>query len=603
MTTHTAANSADGSPKHDEAEGPDFLAGYSAVSDSSHHHVGHGPSTFRRLLTILEPEAAEIRMILLFSVAVGLLALATPIAVEALVNSVAFGGLIQPVVVLSLMLFACLATAALISALEYYVVELIQRRMFVRAAARATAALSRTATIDDPHQMSPAILTNRFLEVAQIQKVTAMLLLDVVTIVLITTIGMIVLAFYHPVLLAFDIGLTVAIIIMVFGLARNGVTTSVEESLAKHGLVRWLEQLAQRGTTFRSREGAQLATDVSAALTMKYLANRAVHFRTVYRQLNFGLGLQVVASVILLGLGGKLVIDGQMTLGQLVAAELIMTLITGQLARLGKYVESYYDLAASIDKLETLLDIPVERTGGEQPAGEPGRAALRVRNVSFRFGTDYLLFRGVTFEAAPGSAVAIMGGEGSGKSVLASLIVGAREASSGVVELDGVDLRRWDLPTLRDRVALVQSEGIVEATIVENVRLARERVDVDAVRRALTAVELLDEVAILPHGIDATLALDGFPLSRGQMRRLLLARALAGGPGMLLLDGILDNIEPVRRRRIWNNVRRKYPSTIVVLTSDPETAGLCDAIIDLDRRDPQEDDADPSDDAADTSDN
>jgi ABC-type protease/lipase transport system fused ATPase/permease subunit len=152
---------------------------------------------------------------------------------------------------------------------------------------------------------------------------TAALLLDGISILLTTLIGMTVLAFYHPVLLAFDIGLTVAILLLVISLSRREVATAVDESLAKHALVRWLEQLSQPGITFHSRSGMQLGSDVAASLTAHYLEARTSYFRIVFRQLTFGLAIQVLSLVLLLGLGGWLVINGQMTLGQLVAAALL----------------------------------------------------------------------------------------------------------------------------------------------------------------------------------------------------------------------------------------------------------------------------------------
>jgi len=563
------------------------LTGYSAVADLAHPHHTHGPTPFRRLIELLRPERAEVRMIFLFTAVVGLLTLASPIAVEALVNSVAFGGLIQPVVVLSVMLLACLALAAAMSALEFYVVELIQRRIFARAAARATTTLAGLADSSSVGQ-SPRVLANRFLEVAQIQKISATLLLDGSTMLLTTIIGMTVLAFYHPVLLAFDVGLILAVVFQLFAMSRHGVDTAVEESLAKHGVVRWFEQVSQPTTAFRSHSGRQLAVDAAAALTSDYLDARRRHFRIVFRQLIYGLALQAAALVLILGLGGWLVIAGQMTLGQLVASELIITAVTAQLAKLGKFLESFYDLMASVDKLDSLLDLPVERAGGESPRPAAAGSTLAVRSVAYRHDADRRLFSAVDFHLAPGDTLAVLAGEGRGKSILASLLVGRREPTGGLIEGYGVDLRRWDLSMLRDRVVLVESAGTVEATVLENVRLSREGITVGDVRAALAAVELLDDVLQLPGGIDSPLGLDGEPLSSGQVRRLELARALAGRPGLLLVDGVFDRLEPQRRRRIWDRIRRDYPSTVVVLTDDPEVASCCRATVRLEDSVPDE---------------
>lgn len=564
-----------------------FLSHYTAVADVEHHER-HGPSPLRKWLRMIRPEHAEIRMMVLFTATVGLLALASPIAVEALVNSVAFGGLIQPVVVLALMLLACLVFAAGLTAFEYYLAELIQRRLFLRSAAHATLALTRARLQSGPHT-NPTVMVNRFLEVAQIQKITAALLLDGISILLTTLIGMTVLAFYHPILLAFDIGLTVAILLLVIPLSRRGVATAVDESLAKHALVRWLEQLSQPGITFHSHSGRQLGGDVAASLTAHYLEARTSHFRIVYRQLTFGLAIQVLSLVLLLGLGGWLVINGQMTLGQLVAAELIIALVTGQLAKVGKYLESYYDLMASVDKLDSLLDHEVERAGGETPPANPAGASVQIRGAAFRFTADQPTLQPVHADVEPGGALGVVGEEGTGKTVLADILLARRAPTSGVVVIDGVDLRQWDLASLRERVAYVGEDGsLLEATLLENVRQARESIDLDGVRSALTAVELLEESLRLPAGLETRINVDGAPLSRGQARRLRVAAALAGKPGLLILDGVLDPLDDRRRLRVWQAIRRAYPSTVILLTRDRNTARLCDASLELTSATPED---------------
>lgn len=576
--TVTNAHEVENRPPSAYAAG--FLSHYSAIADTE-HHAHRGPSPLRKWLAMIRPERAEIRMIVLFTATVGLLALASPIAVEALVNSVAFGGLIQPVVVLTLMLLACLVFAAGLTAFEYYLTELIQRRLFLRSAAKATLTLTRSRSQHGSHT-NPTVLVNRFLEVAQIQKITAALLLDGISILLTTLIGMTVLAFYHPVLLAFDIGLTTAILLLIIPLSRRGVATAVDESLAKHSLVRWLEQLSLPGVTFHSREGMQLGSDVAASLTAHYLEARTSHFRIVFRQLTFGLAIQVLSLVLLLGLGGWLVINGQMTLGQLVAAELIIALITGQLAKVGKYLESYYDLMASVDKLDSLLNRELERVGGETPQANPAGAALQLRDAAFRHSADQPLLQHLNASVEPGDTLAVLGDEGTGKTILSEILLALRTPSSGVVEVDGVDLKQWELAVLRERVAYVGEEGpLLEATLLENVRQARDSVDLDGVRSALATVELLEESTRLPDGLETRVGVDGAPLSCGQARRLRLAAALAGRPKLLLLDGVLDRLDESRRLRLWHSIRRSYPSTLIVLTRDVRTARLCDASLEL----------------------
>ncbi len=319
----------------------------SSRSDTADHEH---PSPLGRLFGLIRPERSDIGAVIVFSIVVGILALASPIAVEALVNTVAFGRYLQPVIILALMLLTFLGFAAAIRALNTYVVEIIQRRLFVRVVEDLAYRLPRVEQAALDGQYGPE-LTNRFFDVVTVQKVTAALLLDGIAIVLQTVIGMAVLAFYHPFLLGFDFALLVSIAFAIFVLGRGAVKTAVKESKVKYAVAAWMEELTRNPTAFKMHGGMNLALERADKLAVDYLDARKKHFRIVLRQIVFALVLQAVAATALLGLGGWLVIMGELTLGQLVAAELIVMMIVGSFAKLGKHMESFYDLLASVDKL------------------------------------------------------------------------------------------------------------------------------------------------------------------------------------------------------------------------------------------------------------
>ncbi len=198
-----------------------------------------------------------------------------------------------------------------------------------------------------------------------VQKVTAGLLLDGITLVVSALIGMSVLAIYHPWLLGFDLVLLSLMTFAIFVLGRRAVSSSIEESLAKYRTASWLEDIAACPTAFRYHGATEFAMERADRHIFDYLKARRRHFRVLFRQMLFALVLQALASTALLGLGGWLVISGQLTLGQLVAAELIVAVIVGSFTKLGKHLESYYDVMASMDKLGHLFDIPVERQDGQ----------------------------------------------------------------------------------------------------------------------------------------------------------------------------------------------------------------------------------------------
>ncbi len=174
-----------------------------------------------------------------------------------------------------------------------------------------------------------------------IQKAAAVLLMDGLSIVLTTTIGLLLLAFYHPFLMGFAIVLVISMISITWVLGRGGVRTAIDESIVKYRIAHWMQDILAAPSAFKINGGENLAIERSNRLLTEYLEMRSYQFRVLIRQISFAIGLQVIASTALLGLGGYLVITRQLTLGQLVASELVVAVVVGAFAKLGKSLEKY----------------------------------------------------------------------------------------------------------------------------------------------------------------------------------------------------------------------------------------------------------------------
>lgn len=564
---------------------------------------GEPLTPFQRLLRLMNPERQDVLVVVIFAITIGFFLLATPIAVQSIVNSVALGGTLQPLVAVAIFLALALTFAATLSAIQTWVVELIQRRLFVRAFSDLAGRLPRVQSwLYDSGFRAERV--NRFFDVLTIQKSAAKLLIDALGVVLAIIVGLGVLAFYHPFLLAFDLVLLAVIAIVVLGPRRRGERTAIQESSAKYEVAAWLEEIASSPLAFRNSGSEAWVFERADALSRNWVAARSTHFRTLFGQILGALALQVVASTSLLAIGGVLVIQGSLTLGQLVAAELIVSAVVASVAKMGKFLETWYDLIAALAKVGSLLDLPVESSLGEHHGFGLGHDAARdpyARRPKSVVGAELEMLdvswsakHGPTrIEAAslcvkPGERVALTGLNGAERLAMVDLVWRLRIPDAGVIRLDGRDLRDLSPDFLRREVSVVSQIEVIHGSVRDNVRLRRGFVSNDDARVALECVGLREVFARFEGGLDEVLHPDARLIGDDDLRQLMLARAIAGDPRLLVIDSCGSGAGAKFRQGIESILARDDQRTILVLTNESEIPKGCDRTIALGPTSPQQ---------------
>lgn len=532
---------------------------------------------FRRFIAFLKPEAADVRNILVFSIIIGLLSLTLPLAVEAIVNTIAFGRYLQPLIVLCLIVLVFLGFRAGLSVLMTVVTEIIQRKLFVRTVEDLSYRLTRVPLSTWQKYHGPE-LVNRFFDIVNVQKVTSKLLLESLMLALQTIIGLTVLAFYHPFLLGYDIGLLAMMTVVLYFMGRGAVRTAIQESELKYETAAWLQEIVRHPSTFKYNGGLGFAINRADELAARYINQRQSHFRILIRQISFAMTMQVIAATVLLALGGYLVIAQQMTLGQLVAAELIVTVILGSFAKLGKDLESFYDLMASVDKLGKLFDLPVETIDKLHLTKRPG--AYRMTLVDVQIGTKPNSPASIEFEA--GQSYALYGPSGLERRKLIEILVGQSKPSSGHILLDDFRVDAIAAESLQEKVSLIREIELFEGTVDENLRLGRENVGSADINDMVSRLGFRKTLVALPEGFGTKLSISGYPLSPDQAIRLVIARALIAKPGILFIDGLLDRLSDEEAEDLLPRLESfAEATTIIVATGRRSIARWAQHCIDL----------------------
>lgn len=481
---------------------------------------------------ILGPDRPFFTLAIIYGAGISLLSLATPISVQLLINSVANQALPAPLFTLSGILFVLLMLSAVMSAMRAYLMEIFGQRFFARMVAEITlrAVHARNPFFGDERKVD---LFDRYFEVMNIQKAMPSLLIGLFTILLQSAVGFVVTSFYHPFFLGFNL-----IFILVTWLiwrvwSRGAMTSRIELSHAKYETAHWLESVGSSNGFYKSNRHLDFAIDRSEAKTAAYIAAYRRHVRYSLTQTTAFLVLYAVASAGLLAMGGWLVIQSQLSIGQLVAAELILSSIFYGAAQLGPYLDTFYDLVAALEELHLLNDIPQE-TPGSVGAIAQARSDLAFADVRL----DDMRFE---MAIAHGSRL-IASADDDVQRAFSLLLKRDRRPTGGFVTLGGADLATLDAYDLRGDVIVLDRPMIVESSIIDYLKLASPDDSPTAMMSAVRAASLDRRIGRLPEGLHTVLSQTGWPLSVPETMRLKFAGALLAEPKILVLSPLFDMV-------------------------------------------------------------
>jgi ATP-binding cassette subfamily B protein len=282
-----------------------------------------------------------------------------------------------------------------------------------------------------------------------------------------------------------------------------------------------------------------------------------------------GMFVTSLAGIVILWYGGHRVLDGALTIGELLFFHSLLGYLLGPLERLASVNLKLQDALVAVDRLYQILDIEGEALNSPRKMAFPGgRLGLELQQVCFRYGCRANVLEDVNLRIPAGQTVAILGESGSGKSTLLKLLMGFYEPTAGRVLVGRTDMRHFDLQSLRRRIGLVaQDPFIFNGSVRENIALAAPEATAEEIAAAARAAGLEEFIGALPERFDTLIGERGANLSGGQRQRLAIARALLRQPDILIFDEATSHLDTATERAIQQSLRTVLAGKTVVLVA------------------------------------
>lgn len=544
--------------------------------------AGKHSTPAQRLLRLLKSERKDIIYIYIYAIFAGIITLALPLGIQAIIGLISGGLMFSSVFLLiGLVILAVLINGGL-QIMQMSMVEILQRRIFTKAAYEFSFRIPRLKAEAIMKEYAPE-LVNRFFDILTIQKGLPKLLIDISSAVLQILFGLILLAFYHPFFIFFGIVLLVTLGMIFYFTGPGGLKTSLIESKYKYKVVFWLEEMARTLTAFKMAGNSRLPTRRADQNVNNYLHYRTLHFRVLIGQYRYIVLFKTLVTGGLLIIGSLLVMDRQITLGQFVASEIVIILILNAVEKIIMYMDTVYDMLTAVEKIGHVTDLPLERSGGiSVPKQFLGNALdVRIKDLKYKYedrgmqGLD-----GINLNIKAGEKLGVTGYNQAGKTTLVHILAGIYTNFEGSVTYNGFSLRDLDLINMRDFIAKnVTDDDIFDGTILDNIGVGKATIHYPEIITAIEMVGLSDFVNKLPEGLHTHITSGGKGFPESVVQKMILARCIAKQPKMLILNDYFTSFTKDEKIKLMKMLTsEKAPWTFLTVTSDPVILEACDQV-------------------------
>jgi ABC-type bacteriocin/lantibiotic exporter with double-glycine peptidase domain len=535
-----------------------------------------------RLWLLLKPDTRDIRNVYVYSIFNGFVNLSLPLGIQAIVNLIQGGQISTSWIILVSFVVAGVAVSGIMNIFQLRITENLQQKIFARAAFEFADRIPRIK-MEALYKHYPPELMNRFFDIMNVQKGLSKILIDFSAAALQVIFGLILLSLYHPFFIIFSLILITLVYAIFRFTSKKGLSTSLEESKHKYKVAHWLEEVARISTTFKLAGKTDLPLKRADVHVNDYISARESHFKILVQQYSLLIGFKVLIATGLLAIGGILVMEQHMNIGQFVAAEIIILLIMNSVEKLILSLETIYDVLTSLEKIGQVTDLELEEY--ENTTIDPDRnkngVEVELKGVTFSYPDhNKKTLNKLDLSISAGENLVLSGGNGSGKSTLLYIISALYNVQQGTIHFNGIPKKNLNLGQLRSIIGdYLAQEQLFQGTILENITMGKVNASFDNVKWAVENLGLKDFISSLNDGYDTMLDPEGKRLPRSIVQKLLLARCIVDKPKLIVLEDPLEHIDEEERRKIIDFLTSNENNwTMITVSSDPYFAQKCDRI-------------------------
>ncbi len=539
---------------------------------------------WQRFVGLVQLEKRDILQVFYYAVFTGLVALSLPLGIQAIINLIQGAQVSTSWIVLVVLVTLGVVFAGVLQLMQLRIIETIQQRIFTRASFEFTYRFPKIKMAELRHFYPPE-LANRFFDTLTIQKGLAKILIDIPAAMLQIIFALILLSFYHPFFIVFGVLLILLIYVVFKFTAQRGMQTSLEESQHKYRVAHWIQEVARAVISFKLSGKTSLALTKNDDLVSDYLEAREGHFKVLILQFIHMIGFKVIVTAGLLIIGGILVLNQQMNIGQFVAAEIIILLVIASVEKLIVGLESFYDVLTSLEKMGQVVDKELESQEGDMPE-LANDFNIQLEKVSYQVPDRELkILDNINLEIRAKETVLIKGVSGSGKSSLLRVLAGVIQPTAGHIFVNSQTLKSVQLNHYRSQIGLSLSEETpFEGSIRENITFGDQSITDKQVFWAIEKVGLTDFIKEQPQGLNTILYPEGKRMSFSVTKKLVLARAIVKKPRLLILEDPLDHFETNETQYIMDFLTNKdNPWALVVVSMNERWENNCKKTITLNK--------------------